>query len=119
MADAKHILRVVIVDDSPADAELVARELRKGGDQIELVHVDSGSALLAALERAPCDVVISDYNMPGFSGPDALQLVKSRDADVPFILVSGTVGEEIAVQMLKAGADDYLLKEASRACCPR
>jgi PAS domain S-box-containing protein len=107
---AKRSLRVVIVEDSATDAELVMRELRKDGDHIELEHVDSSSSLLAALERGPCDVVISDYHLPGFSGPDALQLVRSRNADVPFILVSGTIGEEIAVQMLKAGADDYLLK---------
>jgi PAS domain S-box-containing protein/diguanylate cyclase (GGDEF)-like protein len=107
---AKRSLRVVIVEDSATDAELVIRELRKDGDHIELERVDSSSSLLAALERGPCDVVISDYHLPGFSGPDALQLVRSRNADVPFILVSGTIGEEIAVQMLKAGADDYLLK---------
>jgi diguanylate cyclase (GGDEF)-like protein/PAS domain S-box-containing protein len=110
MTDGERNLRVVVVEDSPTDAELVARELKKGGDPIEVERVDSASALRAALERGPCDLVISDYNLPGFSGPDALQVVKSYSADIPFILVSGTVGEELAVQTLKSGADDYLLK---------
>jgi diguanylate cyclase (GGDEF)-like protein/PAS domain S-box-containing protein len=107
---AAAALRIVIVEDSATDAELVMRELKRGGDQIHFERVDSSGALLAALERGPCDAVISDFGLPGFSGLDALQIVKSRDADMPFILVSGTVGEEVAVQMLKAGADDYVLK---------
>jgi diguanylate cyclase (GGDEF)-like protein/PAS domain S-box-containing protein len=108
--DAKRNLRVVMVEDSATDAELVTRELKKVADPIEVERVDSVSMLRAALERGPCDVVISDFNLPGFSGPDALQVVKSYNADIPFILVSGIVGEEIAVQILKSGADDYLLK---------
>jgi diguanylate cyclase (GGDEF)-like protein/PAS domain S-box-containing protein len=105
-----RILRVLIVEDSLTDAELVARALRNDGGAIEVERVDSADALRVALERASCDVVISDYSLPGFSGPEALQIVKSHNADIPFILVSGTVGEEIAVHILKSGADDYVLK---------
>jgi diguanylate cyclase (GGDEF)-like protein/PAS domain S-box-containing protein len=106
----ERTLRVVIVEDSAADTELVARALSKECVGIALERVDSAAALRAALERGACDVVISDYHLPGFSGPDALELVKSYDADMPFILVSGSVGEDVAVQILKAGASDYLLK---------
>ncbi|HEU4749334.1 MAG TPA: EAL domain-containing protein [Gemmatimonadaceae bacterium] len=102
--------QVLLIDDSAQDAELIARELRKsfGGAQIE--RVDTPSALKAALQLARWDVVLSDNRMPAFSGMEALHLVKATAPDLPFILVTGTMGEEAAVEALKAGVDDYVLK---------
>lgn len=103
-------LQVLLIDDSPEDFELIARELRRsfGGAQIE--RVDTPGALKAALQLARWDVVISDNRMPAFSSMEALHLVKASAPDLPFILVTGTMGEEAAVETLKAGVDDYVLK---------
>ena len=103
-------LQVLIVDDSADDAELIARELRKGFGAVEVEHVETPGALAAALQLGRWDVVISDNDMPGFSGMEALDVVKRTDPDLPFILVTGTMGEERAVETLKAGVDDYVLK---------
>lgn len=104
-------LRVLLVEDSLDDATLLRRELERGHLELVLSRVDNGRDLVAALEREPWDVVISDYVLPGFSGNEALRLVRERDPRLPFIVVSGTVGEDIAVRALIDGADDYLLKD--------
>ncbi len=103
-------LRVLIVEDSAADAELLVRKLRLGGFAPESRRVDTQSAFEEALE-APWDLILSDYEMPGFDGLRALAIARERRGDVPFILVSGTVGEELAVAALREGAADYLLKD--------
>jgi signal transduction histidine kinase/DNA-binding response OmpR family regulator len=103
-------LRLLIVEDSEDDAKLLLRELRKGGWEVEHERVDTAPAMRAALDAHSWDLVIADYSMPKFSGPAALLLARERMMDVPFILVSGTFGEESAVEAMKAGADDYLLK---------
>ncbi|HEV8267510.1 MAG TPA: response regulator, partial [Thermoanaerobaculia bacterium] len=102
-------LRVLFVEDSPDDSELLARELTRGGFALESRRVETLDDLLAALEE-PWDVVISDYSMPHLSGLEALAVVRERRGDIPFILVSGTIGEEVAVDALKAGANDYVMK---------
>jgi two-component system, cell cycle sensor histidine kinase and response regulator CckA len=102
-------LRVLIVEDSEDDAALVVRELIRGGFDVSHLRVDSASALLDALE-SKWDIVISDHSMPGFSGTDALRLLRGRDSETPFLYVSGTLGEETAVEALKSGAQDYLVK---------
>ncbi|MGH7823282.1 MAG: response regulator [Candidatus Binatia bacterium] len=104
-------LRVLIVEDSPDDAELVVRALRRGGYDPSCERVYTRETMKAALEGRPWDVVISDYSMPGFDGPAALTLLQEKGLDLPFILVSGTVGEETAVAAMKAGAHDYLMKD--------
>ncbi len=104
-------LLVLVIEDSPTDALLLERELRRGGYDPVVERVETRAALTAALPRRPWDVVISDYSLPGWSGTDALVIVKESSADLPFILVSGMIGEEIAVQAIKAGANDYLLKD--------
>ena len=103
-------LQILIVDDSADDAVLIARELRRSFRQVEVEHADSLGELAGALQLGRWDVVISDYNMSGFNGMEALNLVKRMDPDLPFILVTGTMGEERAVETLKAGVDDYVLK---------
>jgi signal transduction histidine kinase len=104
-------LRVLLVEDSPTDALLVERALRKGGYDPALERVESEPALVAALTRATWDVVLCDYMMPGWRGTDALQIVREMAPDLPFILVSGTIGEDIAVQAMQSGANDYLMKD--------
>ena len=103
-------LKVLIVEDSPDDAALVLRELRRGEYDPVWERVETAEAMNAALERAEWDVILSDYTMPNFSALQALETLKSKQLDIPFIIVSGTIGEETAVLALKAGAQDYLIK---------
>ena len=104
-------LRVLIVEDSPADAELVVLELRRAGFLPSAMRVDTPAALAQALDEQSWDVVISDYLLPGWSGLSALQMLQERGIDAPFIIVSGAIGEETAVDTMKAGAHDYVLKD--------
>jgi DNA-binding NtrC family response regulator len=103
-------LRALIADDSEDDALLLLRQLSQSGWEVSHLRVDSAAAMIAALDQGGWDVVISDFSMPQFGGFDALALVRQRSADLPFILVSGNVGEEMAVQAMKNGASDYLFK---------
>jgi PAS domain S-box-containing protein len=103
-------LRVLIVEDSADDAALVLRYLRRGGFVPEWERVDTAAELERALDEREWDLVISDYSMPQLNGLAALRQVKARRPNLPFIQVSGTVGEDAAVEVLKAGAQDYLLK---------
>ena len=103
-------LRVLVVEDDERDAALLYRDLRKAGYDPEAERVATHESMRAALMRESWDVIISDYSMPGFGGLAALALVKDMKLDVPFILVSGTVNEEIAVEVMRAGAHDFLTK---------
>src|SRR2546423_691817 len=104
-------IRVLLVEDSESDALLLLRQLNKGGYDPIHKRIDSASTMLAALEEQTWDIIISDYVVPGFGGLQALELVKSKGLDLPFIIVSGQIGEDIAVKSMKAGAHDYLMKE--------
>ena len=103
-------LRALIVEDSENDTLLLVHELRRGGYEPTYERVDSLETMKAALEKQPWDIVLSDYSMPDFRGTDALLLLRERDSDTPFIYVSGTIGEDMAVAAMKAGANDYVLK---------
>ena len=103
-------LRVLIVEDSPDDAELMLIELRRGGFDPSWQRVESAAALRDALAHEPWEVILWDYTLPGFDAMAALALLTQTAEDLPFLVVSGTIGEEQAVQLMKAGADDYLLK---------
>ncbi|MCU0982206.1 MAG: response regulator, partial [Pirellulaceae bacterium] len=105
-APAAGELRVLIVEDSEIDAQLLVRELQRFGYAPEWERVDDPKALQAALVRQSWDLVLADYSMPRFSGLDALDLVNASKLGVPFILVSGTIGEETAVSAMRAGASD-------------
>ena len=105
------VLRVLLVEDSLDDAALVLIELKRYGLSITAKRVDTADALKEALASEAWDVVISDYTMPGFDGREAMQIVKARQPDLPFIIVSGAVGEDIAVECMRIGATDYLLKD--------
>jgi two-component system, cell cycle sensor histidine kinase and response regulator CckA len=103
-------LRALIIEDYEDDALILVRELKHGGFDVEFKRVDKAAVLKSTLETDDWDLVISDFSLPGFSGMDALKLVRSLGSELPFIFVSGTMGEETAVAALKDGAQDYLVK---------
>ncbi len=107
----KRQLRVLMIEDSEDDALLLEMQLAKGGYALIVDRVDTPDELVAALAKKSWDVVISDYLLPGFDGLAALQMVQKQCRDVPFILVSGAMGEELAVAAMKNGADDFLVKD--------
>ncbi|MCL4818208.1 MAG: response regulator [Vicinamibacteria bacterium] len=104
-------LRALVVDDSPVDAELVVHELRRQGFAPDWRRVATADALRTALAGESWDVVLCDYAMPGFGGLEALAILRDTGLDLPFLLISGTVGEDVAVEAMRAGAHDYLLKD--------
>jgi len=110
MSQPKKKLAVLIVEDVESDAQLVVRLLRKAEYDLVFEQVDTAAQMRAALAKRVWDVIISDYSLPQFDGAAALACLKETGLDIPFIVVSGTMGEETAVAMMKAGAQDYLMK---------
>lgn len=104
-------LRVLSVEDSEDDFLLLSEQLREGGYALTLARVETAEAMAAALASASWDVVLTDFRLPRFSGADAVSLLRNSGSDLPIIVVSGTIGEEKAAALLKAGADDYVSKE--------
>jgi putative nucleotidyltransferase with HDIG domain len=104
------ILRILVIEDSEADARLLLREIQRGGYEVDSERVETAGAMQAALARQPWDLIICDFSLPSFSAPKALELLKKSNIDLPFIIVSGTIGEESAVNALKAGAHDFIIK---------
>jgi PAS domain S-box-containing protein len=111
-------IRVLIVEDSAADAELTVRELARSGYDPEALRVDTAEAMRAAMESGEWDVILADYNMPRFDAESALRLMKERHLDVPFLIVSGSIGEQSAVAAMKAGAHDYIMKDGLARLVP-
>lgn len=105
-----HSLNILIIEDSEDDTQLLLREVSREGYAPVYKRVDSRDDMLDALTGQPWDVIVSDFQMPGFTGMEALAVLRNSGFDIPFILVSGTVGEEVAVQAMKRGANDYLAK---------
>lgn len=110
-ADPKH-LSVLVVDDSPEDVVLIQAEIERNGYVVDLVQVASRRGLEDALDVGKFDCIICDHKMPGFSSIDALRIVKRRQIDIPFLIVSGVIGEEVAVEAMKSGAHDYIMKSS-------
>jgi PAS domain S-box-containing protein len=106
----KAPLRVLVVEDSEFDAHMMISLLRKGGYEVTSERVETREGMQAALTNRGWDLVLSDYNLPDFNAPAALQLLKESGRDLPFIIVSGGIGEDIAVDAMKSGAHDYLMK---------
>ena len=104
-------LKVLIVEDSEDDATLITRELNKGGFDSDVTRIQTAEGMKKALEDKKWDIILSDYRMPGFSGLQALEILKKTGLDIPFILISGTVGEQLVVEAMKAGACDYVMKD--------
>src|SRR5438034_69188 len=111
-------LRALIVDDSENDVLVLVRPLRKAGYDLVFERVWTAPAMKAALQRQAWDIVISDYEMPNFGGFEALQLLQESGQDLPFILVSAVVSEEMAVAAMKAGAHDYIMKRKLARLAP-
>lgn len=103
-------LAVLLAEDSESDAALVLRQLKLAGFEVDHLRVESAAAMHAALQSRDWDLVISDFNMPGFSAASALQIVQESGKDLPFIIVSAHIGEEVAVELMRAGAHDYVMK---------
>ncbi len=103
-------LRLLIVEDNPLDADLAVNALKRSGRRLDVVRVETREEFLEELEKSP-DVILCDYSLPSFNAPEALDLLKQQGLNIPFIILSGSIGEETAVEMMKQGADDYLLKD--------
>src|SRR6266478_6725544 len=106
----KTSLHALIVEDSEFDAQMLVSMLRKGGYEVNSERVETEAALRAALENKRWDVILADYNLPEFDALAALKILQDSGLDLPFIIVSGGIGEDIAVSAMKAGAHDYLMK---------
>ena len=104
-------LFILHVEDNPADAELIEKILIAGGVPVEITRVDTREAFLDGLERRPLDCILCDYTLPEFHGLMALELARERRPEVPFIFVSGVLGDDLAADTLQRGAADYLLKD--------
>src|SRR5512141_1152614 len=104
-------LQVLVIEDSVDDSFFIVRELQRGGFQVQFDRVETASDMREALESGSWDLIISDYMMPQFDGASALALYKQSGLDIPFIVVSGAMGEDLAVEMIKAGAHDYVKKD--------
>ena len=103
-------LKILLIEDSEDDAQLLLRELRRGDFELSWQQVQTAPSFQEQLVKQTWDVIISDYRLPRFDAPTALDIVQQSGIDIPFIVISGTVGERLAVDMMKAGAHDYLLK---------
>ena len=112
-----NTVRLLIIEDSEDDAALLLLLMRQAGYELQSERVDSGSTLARALDKS-WDIVISDHAMPRFSGTEALKMVRARDADVPFIFVSGTIGEDVATDVMRIGAQDYVMKTNLKRLIP-
>lgn len=104
-------IKVLVIEDSEDDCQLLIRQIRKGGYDPQYLRIDSGPALKKALDEQGWDIVLCDYSMPRFSGGEALKIFKKYGLEIPFIVISGNIGEEVAVEMMRGGASDYLMKD--------
>src|SRR6202163_1456986 len=113
-----HPLRILSIEDDPKDAELIRDLLETEGIVCEVTRVDTEAALLAFIEQGGIGLILSDYTLPSFDGISALKFATKTCPDVPFIFVSGTLGEEVAIEALKIGATDYVLKTSLSRLVP-
>jgi sigma-B regulation protein RsbU (phosphoserine phosphatase) len=107
----KATLHILHLEDNPSDAELVALQLRRNGIDARMECVQNQNDFAAALEQDSLDLILSDFTLPGFDGLAALALAREKRPNIPFLFVSGTIGEEVAIDALKSGATDYVLKQ--------
>ncbi len=111
-------LKVLVVEDSEDDSLLMIRKLEHGGYNPVFERVETAQAMTAALKKQVWDIILSDYSLPHFSAPESLRLLQQSGLDLPFIIVSGSIGEETAVAAMKAGAHDYLMKDNLKRLAP-
>jgi len=110
-------LRILSIEDDPKDTKLMQDLLWAGGVVCEVTRVDTQAALLASIEQGGIDLILADYTLLSFDSISALKCAMKGCPDVPFIFISGALGEEVAIEALKSGATDYVLK--TRLCCAR
>src|SRR5260221_12486355 len=106
----KSQLRILYLEDDPRDAELVQETLEADGISCQVTRVETEADFIALLEQGGFDLILADYTLPSFDGLSALKIAQQRWPHVPLIFVSGTLGEEVAIEALKIGATDYVLK---------
>ncbi|MGA1238161.1 MAG: PAS domain S-box protein, partial [Limisphaerales bacterium] len=106
----KKPIRVLIVEDSEFDARILVNTLRQGGYDPTFQRVETAESMREALASGGWEIILSDYNLPVFSAPEALRILQDTGLDLPFVIISGGIGEDIAVAAMKAGAHDYLMK---------
>ena len=111
-------LQILMIEDNEADAYLEGAELRRAGYTVTATRVDSEASLRAALPKQPWDLILCDFTLPGFSGAEALRISRELVADVPFIFVSGTIGEAAVVEAMRSGAQDYVMKDRLKRLAP-
>ncbi len=112
------ILHVLILEDDPADADLMQRELRKAGLTFTAERVETREDFIRAIEKCTPDIILADFKLPQFDGLAALALAQEKCPEMPFVFVTGTLGEERAVEALRQGADDYILKDRLSRLAP-
>src|SRR5262249_41111755 len=108
-----NALRILILEDNVYDAELEINVLEEAGYSCRWRRVETREDFLKQLEEPDYDLILADYSLPSFNGLAALKMALELDLDIPFIIISGTIGEEIAIESLKAGATDYVMKDRS------
>jgi DNA-binding response OmpR family regulator len=106
----KSPLRILSLEDDPVDADLILATLAKAKIDCDAVRVDTGSDFVHALENSSFDLILSDHSLPSFDGESALKIALVKAPAVPFIFVSGAMGEDLAIELIKSGATDYVLK---------
>mgnify|MGYP001765674292 FL=1 len=116
--DNPYPIKVLLIEDSEDDLLLVIRELKKGGYHPQYDRIETADAMMKAGIDKDWDIILCDYKMPQFSAPSALALLKEKDVDIPVIIVSGTIGEEKAVECMRLGARDYIMKGNYSRLCP-
>ncbi len=111
-------IRVLQIEDSPDDAELMLRMLKKAGFLVYSERIETAAEMRQLLARQQWDVIVADYRLPNFDAPAALNVLQESGKDIPFIVVSGAIGEDVAVEMMRSGAHDYLLKDRLERLAP-
>ena len=107
----KKQLKALLIEDSKDDTLLIINQLKQGDREIKFERVETAEEMESSLEKTSWDIIYSDYFLPEFNGLEALKLVKKNKVKIPFVVVSGKIGEEKAVEIIKAGADDYVMKD--------
>lgn len=118
MNASPKLLHILLIEDSDDDADLLLREMRRAGYQVEFERAETADEMKSALSKQAWDIIICDYSLPKLNAPGALAILQSEGYDIPFIIVSGTIGEETAVEALIAGAHDFIIKDSLSRLIP-
>src|SRR5208337_88463 len=111
-------LQVLMIDDSENDVLLIIRQLKKGGYNPVYERVETAAAMKKALKEKQWDIILCDYKMPKFNAPSAIAVLKSANIDIPLIIVSGTIGEDVAIECMRLGAHGYIMNGNLSRLCP-